>query len=217
MSDEFIIDTTQNMIRDERVASQDPFHHLPATEWVQKQIDWRNNSDASGFGLEKLFVEHFGDKEIVGAEIGVCLAASTELFMKNVPSIKKYYAIDSYPTYIDWNGADFNEERQKLMKQYAIDVLKPYKEKIEFVYEDSSTFAKSIEDESLDFIFIDGDHSYDGFIKDLSSYFPKVKKGGIVSGDDITLTTISNGLNDFFSENKPDIKTGEKMWYLIKE
>jgi predicted O-methyltransferase YrrM len=208
MSDEFIIDTTQNMIRDERVASQDPFHHLPATEWVQKQIDWRNNSDASGLGLEKLFVEHFGDKEIVGAEIGVCLAASTELFMKNVPS---------YPTYIDWNGADFNEERQKLMKQYAIDVLKPFKEKIEFIYEDSSTFANSVEDESLDFIFIDGDHSYDGFIKDLSSYFPKVKKGGIVSGDDITLTTISNGLNDFFSENKPDIKTGEKMWYLIKE
>ena len=69
----------------------------------------------------------------------------------------------------------------------------------------------------VDFIFIDGDHSYDGFTKDLSSYFPKVKKGGIVSGDDITLTTISNGLNDFFSENKPDIKTGEKMWYLIKE
>jgi len=75
MSDEFIIDTTQNMIRDEKVVSQDPFHHLPATEWVQKQIDWRNKSAASGLGLEKLFVEHFGDKEIVGAEIGVCLAA----------------------------------------------------------------------------------------------------------------------------------------------
>jgi predicted O-methyltransferase YrrM len=103
------------------------------------------------------------------------------------------------------------------MKQYAIDVLKPFKEKIEFVYEDSSTFANSIEDESLDFIFIDGDHSYEGFTKDLSSYFPKVKKGGIVSGDDITLTTISKGLNDFFSENKPDIKTGEKMWYMVKE
>ena len=56
MSDDFIIDTIQNIVRDERVASQDPFHHLPAAEWVQKPIDWRNKSDASGLGLEKLFV-----------------------------------------------------------------------------------------------------------------------------------------------------------------
>ena len=216
MSD-FIIDTTQNAIRAEKQGSQDPFHHLPAAEWVEKQIDWRNKSEPSGLGLEKLFVEHFGDKEIVGAEIGVCLAASTELFMKNVPNIKKYYAIDNYPTYIDWNGADFNEERQSLMKQYAADVLKPYKEKIEFVYEDSSDFANSLENESLDFIFIDGDHSYEGFSKDLNNYFSKVKKGGIVSGDDITLTSIDKGLNDFFAENKPEIKTNNKMWYLVKE
>jgi len=82
MSDDFIIDTIQNIVRDERVASQDPFHHLPAAEWVQKQIDWRNKSDASGLGLEKLFVEHFGDKEIVGAEIGVCLAEVLKSIMQ---------------------------------------------------------------------------------------------------------------------------------------
>lgn len=216
MSD-FIIDTTQNSIKTDNGGSQDPFHHLPAIEWVQKQIDWKNNSDPSGLGLEKLFNEHFGDKEIVGAEIGVCLAASTELFVKNVPNIKKYYAIDNYPSYTDWNGADFNEERQALMKQYAIDVLKPYKEKIEFVYENSSDFADSIENESLDFIFIDGDHSYEGFTKDLNNYFPKVKKGGIISGDDIILTSIDKGLKDFFAENKLEIKTNNKMWYLVKE
>ena len=38
MSEEFIIDTTQNMIRGGDAVSQDPFHHLPATEWVQNKL-----------------------------------------------------------------------------------------------------------------------------------------------------------------------------------
>jgi len=214
---EFIIDTTQNIIRSNENTNADPFHNLPANEWVQKQIEWRNQSDPSGSGLEKVFVEHFGDKQIVGAEIGVCLAASTEHFMKNVPNIVKYYAIDSYPTYIDWNGADFNEERQSLMKQYAFDALQPYKDKIEFVYKDSVEFAQTIGDETLDFIFIDGDHSYEGFLKDLQTYFTKIKVGGIVSGDDITLNAINEGLKEFFKDKNVEIKTNNKMWYLVKE
>jgi predicted O-methyltransferase YrrM len=216
MSD-FIIDTTQNIIRSNENPNADPFHNLPADEWVQKQIEWRNQSDPSGSGLEKVFVEHFGDKQIVGAEVGVCLAASTEHFMKNVPNIAKYYAIDSYPTYTDWNGADFNEERQSLMKQYAFEALQPYKDKIEFVYKDSVEFAQTIEDETLDFIFIDGDHSYEGFLKDLQTYFPKIKVGGIVSGDDITLNAINEGLKEFFKEKNVQIKSNNKMWYLVKE
>jgi predicted O-methyltransferase YrrM len=215
MSD-FIIDTTQNYIKpvDSNV---DPFHHLPANAWVEKQIEWRNNSQPSGTGLESVFNEHFGDKKIVGAEIGVCLAASTEHFMKNVPNIEKYFAIDNYPAYTDWNGADFNEERQSLMKKYAFDVLQPYKDKIQFVYEDSTKFAQSIDDESLDFIFIDGDHSYEGFLKDLENYFAKIKVGGIISGDDISLVSIRNGLKEFFKEKNIEVRTNNKMWYLVKE
>lgn len=210
---EIIINTTENITN----SSQDPFHNLQANDWVQKQIEWRQKSYPSASGLEKIFIEYFGNKEIIGAEVGVCLAASTELFMKNLPNIKKYYAIDSYPAYIDWNGASYSRERQDLMKKYAFDVLLPYKQKIEFVYEDSSTFAKTLDDNSLDFIFIDGDHSYEGFMKDLNNYFNKVKKGGIVSGDDICLSNISKGLNDFLIGKQSQIKTNNKMWYLIKE
>lgn len=216
MSD-FIIDTSQNSIRAGQTDNSDPFHHLPADEWVQKQVDWRNKSQPSGSGLEEVLVKHFGDKKFVGAEIGVCLAATTELFMKKVPNIEKYYAIDSYPAYTDWNGADFNEERQSLMKQYAVDVLKPYADKIEFVYEDSTEYSQKVEDNSLDFIFIDGDHSYEGFLRDLQNYFSKVKSGGIVSGDDISLVAIQKGLQEFFKGSKVEINTNNKMWYLVKE
>lgn len=214
---EIVINTEQNSIRLKTTQSQDPFHNLPANEWVQKQIEWRNSSEPSGLYLDKVLLEHFNNEEIVGAEIGVCLAATTELFMKNVSNIIKYYAIDNYPTYVDWNGGDLNEDRQKLIKEYAFEILRPYSEKIEFIYEDSSSFAKRLQDETLDFIFIDGDHSYEGFTRDLKNYYCKVKKGGIISGDDITIPNITKGLNDFFEKNSSQIKTKNKIWYLIKE
>ena len=40
------------------------------------------------------------------------------------------------------------------------------------------------QDGSLDFIYIDGDHSYEGVKKDIQLWFPKVKKGGLVAGHD---------------------------------
>ena len=39
-------------------------------------------------------------------------------------------------------------------------------------------------DGSLDFIYIDGVHSRDAVRKDINLYLPKLKKGGIISGDD---------------------------------
>jgi hypothetical protein len=48
----------------------------------------------------------------------------------------------------------------------------------------SSEAAKNIEDDSLDWIYIDGDHSYKGVMEDLEYYYPKMKKGGYIIGDD---------------------------------
>jgi hypothetical protein len=48
----------------------------------------------------------------------------------------------------------------------------------------SSEFLKSIEDLSVDVIYIDGDHSYEGVKADLANAFPKIKKGGWIMGHD---------------------------------
>lgn len=44
--------------------------------------------------------------------------------------------------------------------------------------------AKQIKNASLDFVYIDGDHTFEGAQKDLQSWAPKVKAGGVVCGDD---------------------------------
>ena len=49
---------------------------------------------------------------------------------------------------------------------------------------DSVKAAKCLEDRSVDMIFIDGDHSYNGCKRDINAYLPKVKKGGWLGGHD---------------------------------
>ena len=40
-------------------------------------------------------------------------------------------------------------------------------------------------DEKLDFIFIDGDHTYEGVKKDYEMYYTLMKKGGIIGFHDL--------------------------------
>jgi len=44
--------------------------------------------------------------------------------------------------------------------------------------------ADSFADETIDFIYIDADHTYEGVMADLEAWYPKVKKGGFILGDD---------------------------------
>jgi predicted O-methyltransferase YrrM len=44
--------------------------------------------------------------------------------------------------------------------------------------------AKKFKDKSLDFVFIDASHEYEDVKDDILAWIPKVKPGGIISGDD---------------------------------
>jgi hypothetical protein len=50
----------------------------------------------------------------------------------------------------------------------------------------SARAAELFEDGSLDFVFIDGDHGYKAVCDDIRSWFPKVKRKGILAGHDYT-------------------------------
>jgi predicted O-methyltransferase YrrM len=197
--------------------SSDPWHHLPAAEWVQKQIDWANQSEPSGLGLVEP-ISKLSGRKLIGVEIGVCLGVTTESLLNNIPNIGKIYAVDNYPTFVDWNGGDMNAERQELMKQYAKTLLTPFGDRVEFCYESSIEFGKTLKEESLDFVFIDGDHSEEASYNDFWMYYPLVKKGGIFAGHDIVLESVKNSLKGYLGENFSKVITvSNNAWYMIKE
>jgi hypothetical protein len=86
-----------------------------------------------------------------------------------------------------WTDEEMNTARQKLEPaettyQKAIEILKPYGCKL--IKENSMSAVKYFEDNSLDFVYIDANHTFGHVAMDLMIWSEKVKVGGIISGHD---------------------------------
>jgi len=85
-------------------------------------------------------------------------------------------------------GGGYPESRKHLYESFAM-----HKQKIHLVREDSHTLAtlnlikKTLEGRKLDFLFIDGDHAYNGVKTDFEMYGRLVRKGGIIAFHDICI------------------------------
>ena len=64
--------------------------------------------------------------------------------------------------------------------------LEPLKGRVELLGEKSVDAARHFADGSLDFVFIDGDHSYESVRDDIAAWFPKLVPGGLIAGHDFS-------------------------------
>jgi hypothetical protein len=73
---------------------------------------------------------------------------------------------------------------------------------------------KLFKDNSIDFLFIDGDHLYNGFYSDLENFWPKIKIGGIICGHDCEgkFSELPH-LKDFIESNKDVDYTRDQQGY----
>lgn len=69
------------------------------------------------------------------------------------------------------------------------------------------------EDNTIDFLYIDGDHSLKIVEQDIKTYFPKVKVGGIISGDDYN--AIKPVVDKIFGLE--GLMSNNKTWWVIKK
>lgn len=150
------------------------------------------------------YVKRLGDN-VVGLEIGTCRGESTAYLLDKCPNILKLYTIDPYKAYNDWNGEITQESVDKFMK-VAKKNLKQYGNRVEMIREtsvDAATKIASITDKAeFDFIFIDGDHSYDATLADCEAYYPLLKNGGLFCGHDYnSIDAVNRAVNDFRTKN----------------
>ena len=127
--------------------------------------------------LPRLFNE-LGFK--IGAEIGVEGGLWSANLFRYIPDLK-LYCIDKweyFPGYRDFRN-------QKVLTNHyesAVTKLKPLN--VEIIRKWSMDAVKDFKDNSLDFVFIDGNHSFEYVTNDIAEWSKKVRPNGIVSGHD---------------------------------
>ena len=80
--------------------------------------------------------------------------------------------------------------------------------------------AKKYQDESLDFVFIDGAHDAQSVYEDCKAWYSKIKPKGIIAGDDIQLKSVQNGLLKWNKEYEKKsfhlVRMNHGYWYQHK-
>lgn len=156
-----------------------------------------------------------GVKNPVGLEIGTAEGHTTEYLLQTIPDLI-LTGIDPYEDYIDWDG---NMPKSADNCQSLINKIEPFKERYNHLYVSSDNGVKYFNDEYLDFVFIDGLHTYDQVLKDCRNYYPKVKKGGLIIGHDFArIEGVNKAVRQFASEIGKEIKNARQdLWYWVKE
>ena len=62
---------------------------------------------------------------------------------------------------------------------------------------DSVSASALFPDQSLDLIFIDGDHQYDSVLQDLNVWYPRLRSGGLLAGDDYAWPAVKEAVSTF--------------------
>ena len=136
-------------------------------------------------GLAHLFAE-LGFKH--GAEIGTDQGEYAELLAKVIPGLR-LYCIDPWKAeaYVPGEQPEGKEPQEYFDKRYedTLNRLKPYLDENIMIKRKTSIEAlEDIKDNSLDFVYIDGNHDFLNVTLDIHHWLKKVKPGGILAGHD---------------------------------
>jgi hypothetical protein len=116
------------------------------------------------------------------AEIGSYSGESAEIFLTS-GKIKKIICVDPWIDGYDMTDLAAYQCSMHVVEATFDERMKKYSNvvKLKMSSEDAS---KTIDDHSLDFVYIDGNHFYEFVKKDIELWLPKIKKDGYIGGHD---------------------------------
>jgi hypothetical protein len=127
-------------------------------------------------------------KQAACAEIGVWKGEFTDQIVEHTCP-KKLYLVDPWEYQPDFPNRMYGgkiAKEQAAMDTIFEDVRKRFesKDEVELLRAPSSEALNQMEDCSLDWVYVDGNHFYEYVKSDLEKCFDKVRPGGFITGDD---------------------------------
>jgi hypothetical protein len=127
-----------------------------------------------------------------GAEIGV-LRGKTLFALLDACPMLHMHAVDQWrqlPLRDAENAETYADFDMGVLRDEVIRRAKAYDHRCMILQGDSAEMAEWVSPVSLDFVFIDGDHTEAGVERDIRAWAPKVKTGGMLLGHDHHWVTV---------------------------
>ena len=156
-------------------------------------------------------------------EIGVMFGKSTTFLATEIYNSGKKIKLDCVDIWgiYQENGVignsdtfwDGNEQKSILNK--FKENISPFNDFVIPIKGFSTEIANRYADDSLDFVFINANHEYESVLNDIKSWFPKLKKDGVIAGHDYNMEGVSKAVIESFGEDL--IKMNNRSWIVEKQ
>lgn len=182
------------------------------------------SEDIPGYFTFHEVYESFLDQaedEFVFVEIGTLLGKSACYFLEQMEERElegKVYTVDSFEfednirnvlprgggEVPEWNREVAIARVQNWVGQHPAG---------EFLVERSDEASERFSEDSVDFVYLDGDHSYEGVTSDIRAWKPKLKSGGWMGGHDYDLDSVESAVHDAFGCDAVE-EMGRRSWVI---
>jgi len=195
-------------------------------ETCQKMHAFIMEHDSAGWAirhssLSKIYHNHGCE---VSVEIGMAFGGLTRHLLSSVKSIKEYHAIDPFLGGYDTTDAMSNflnsVNASEAWNKAILYQLRKYGCRFKLHSGFSNEVAVHFQNDTIDCIFIDGDHTYEGVKNDIINYYPKVKTGGLMIFDDYSWQYMGlvKAVDNFVDTNHIPLTkiNAHNNYYLVK-
>ena len=143
----------------------------------------------------------------VGAEIGVWYGRTFFHLLENVPGLTLYGVDIWVHSHLNIHHKDQAQNRLEVLER-----AKNYKGRAIILEMPSLVAAQVVEDEALDFVFIDGDHSREAVLGDIGAWVPKIKTGGFATGHDWDWASVRSAVIASLPDATPGNGGNDWVW-----
>ena len=141
-------------------------------------------------------------------EIGVFEGYFSEFLLQHwrgqlLCSVDPYreYAKEAYPDVLNKN-----QETQDQIYAKTRHRLSKFSKRSILLRGESLEVARLMSDGSLDFVYIDGNHSYPVVLADLEAWYRLLVPGGLMAGDDWKMPSVQKAVKAFCADKRLQIK-----------
>lgn len=157
------------------------------------ELTYKDISGYFGYGaLYEEVIKNIPDGSTL-VEIGSFRGRSTSYLLELANKSGKnlnIIIVDHFKGSAEHNKKDYYPEFLENMNNLKY----PYKYSV--IKDDSSVASTQVSDNSVDFVMIDASHDYESVKKDILCWRPKVKSGGILSGDDYDWEEVKKAVDE---------------------